>query len=389
MVTSPIVSTLPTANLHNKTVFLRADLNITLQEGAIVDDFKLLRALPTLSFLKNRCSRIVLATHIGNPTEPTPALSTKLLIPWFEQNGFPVEFVNSIDAIARATQQILLLENLRFLPGEQTHDDTFAHALAQTADYYINDAFGASHRSDTSLTLVPACFPSERKSYGFLIEQETNHLNRIVNSEHLLLLIGGAKVKTKLPLLRHLVAPNRTIIVLPPLSFTFLKALGYSIGKSLVVDELIPEALAMIQYAHTHNCTFIMPLDYQISYPAIQGSLNSVEYKNIPDDAIGISVGEKTLELIASYIHTSDAIFFNGPMGFLNRPETVGATINILKQLQQSTAYTVIGGGDTVSYARTLQLSEEIDFISTGGGATLAYLAHQEMPGLSLYSFNK
>lgn len=387
-----IESKLNTADLYNKKVFLRADLNVPIKNGFILDDFKLSALKPTLDLLVSKSSIIVLGTHLGRPKgKKDNSLSTKPLADWLDNHGYTVKFAKDLQEAQELIKQsksssIVMLENLRFYSGEKNYSKEFAEELYNLApDYYINDAFGAIHREDTSIALLPKLYDLKNKSVGLLIEKEINGLSRIKDNPRppFVLIMGGAKVKSKLPLIKELLNKATSILLLPPLVFTFLKAQNKEVGKSLVEEDLVNETKKTIDKAKEKNVEILFPDDYLIAQDSISGELS---YKDALDkNSFGISIGPKTLEKYKQHIiarSNANTLFFNGTMGFLDRPETTKELKSLLQTVTQSDAYTVIGGGDSVAAVNIFGLAPAFDFISTGGGATLTYLSNQYLPGL-------
>lgn len=389
-----LISKLPEFNIKNRTVFLRADLNIT-QNNKV---FKLKTIQPTLDFLIAKQAKIILATHIGRPRDLEPniaqqTLSTKNLLPWFEQNNYNILFAKDIDQAKKLNEnllpaQIILLENLRFFEGEQSANKTkkigitpaeFADSLASLADYYVNDAFGEAHRNDTSVTLLPKLFDIDHKTIGFLIEKELKILNTLLGhpKKPFIIIMAGSKVKDKLPLIKNL---NRadSILICPAIVFTFLKSLGKETGKSLVDDLLLNKALEIIKI----GSNLVFPVDYQVSNETMAGQLFYTQNSEIPKDAVGISIGPKTLEVFQDIISNAGTIFLNGTMGFAEYPETEKMFETLLQAISLSNAYSVVGGGDAVAAVYKYGLESAINFCSTGGGATLSYLSGENLPGI-------
>lgn len=382
-----LTSRLSHFNLHNKCVLLRADLNVPLIENQIADDLRLRAIQPTLDYLLKKKAIIFVATHLGRPNgKYDPYLSTKILLPWFKKNNYSVDFEPDLKVAATRQYQpgsIILLENMRFFPGEQNHDPRFAQELAACAEYYVNDAFGALHRNDTSLTLVADSFSSEKKTVGFLVSQELNELEKLKNPQQpFILIMGGGKVDTKLLLIKNMLNYAQAILLCPAIVFTFLQAQGKPVGKSLVNEALIAPAQEILTASLQKKCSFFFPLDYQIADSSWKGPLSIVAADAFPSYGFGISIGPKTLLAWTPIIHQAKTIFFNAAMGFAQRPKTVDGTNSLLQSIAQSNAYTVIGGGDSAAAVARLGLTEKFDFISTGGGATLAYLSNQPLPGL-------
>ncbi len=238
-----IHSHLPQWHITNKRVFLRADLNVPLQENSIANDFRLQSILPTLNYLLKNNNMIILATHIANPKNQEKNFSTELLIPWFKKHNYTIIFAVNPLAAQQASfvpQQIILLENLRFFPGEKQCDPIFAKQLAQTADYYVNDAFGASHRNDCSIAVLPYEFTEKKRTIGFLIEKELKALDALKYNatKPFVAVIGGGKIEDKIPLIEGLLSIADTILICPALSFSFLAASDHSVGTSLISSKM-------------------------------------------------------------------------------------------------------------------------------------------------------
>jgi phosphoglycerate kinase len=375
-------------NFINKRVFLRADLNVPLKDGNIDNDFRLKSILPTVDFLLSRNASIVLATHIGRPKDKEPDLSTQILIPWFKDRGYTIRFVENINSIAHMpiiAQEIIMIENLRFFPGEKEDDPFFAKQLATTAHYYVNDAFGLIHEHDCSIAVLPYEFPQERRSIGFLIEKELSVFEELKKNpkQPFLAILGGGKIKDKIPLIQSLVDRIDMLLLCPALCFSFLKALHNPIGKSLVDDTLLETCKKIILKAENQHIDYHFPIDYQIAQDSIDGPLSYVDADNFPDTAVGISIGPKTVAQWIPIINQAKTIFLNCAMGFTERPETQESTKNIIAALAQSSAKTIIAGGDSVDSALSTPYYSKINHLSTGGGAALAYLSNVLLPGLT------
>ena len=375
-------------NLKNKRVFLRADLNVPLLDGKIRNDFRLKNILPTLDFLIKQNASIILATHIGRPKNKDPELSTKIVLAWFENRGYSIRFASDFTQINPAQiipQEIILLENLRFFPGEKDNDIFFAKQLARCADYYVNDAFGLIHKHDCSVALLPYEFPENKRSIGFLIEKELSIFDELKNNPRhpFIAILGGGKIKDKIPLMNNLVEKIDTLFVYPALCFSFLKMLKKPIGKSLVDDSVLKNCKEIILQAESTNTQYIFPVDYQIAYDSFDGPLAVVDATQFPENGIGISVGPKTIEECVRIINSAQTIFLNCAMGFADRPETQESTKNIIDAMAQSSAKTIIAGGDSVDSALNTAHYTDIGHLSTGGGAALAYLSGAIMPGLA------
>ncbi len=369
-------------------VFVRADLNVPLQNNTIANDRRLRGIQPTLDELIKKGAIIVLASHIGRPKKKEPHLSTKILIPWFEKQGYAITFCKTIEEaiekekIARKGS-ILLLENLRFFPEEKARDRTFITALASLADWYVNDAFATLHRNDASLADLAYEFAADHRSIGFLIEKELTILNKFLHGSKkpVCAILGGGKIADKLPLINNLLTFADYILLCPALAFTFEKAIGKKTGKSLVDDESIPKALTILKKAQLMNIPIVLPQDYQVAGGAIDGPLSIVPSDDIPDNGIGVSIGPESLRVFNEYIQKSGSIFYNGAMGFPDRPETLEGLKSLLTDISTASGTSIVAGGNSIAIADQLSLTG-ITYYSTGGGATLTYLSGIKLPGL-------
>lgn len=284
-------------HLNNRRVFVRIDGDVPLENGTILDDSRLKSVLPTLEFIKQKHGKIILATHIDRPTKADPLLSTKILMPWFQDHGFTVTYtpdLNEALEISRtSTANIILLENLRFYKGEQTHDASFAKQLAALGDFYVNEAFGASHRNDTSLTLVPKQFGPEERTIGFTCERELKELMSL--KEHaahpFVFILGGAKVADKLPYVAHLLSHADIMLLCPALVFTFMKAQNQEVGSSLVEDSVLGIAQEIEKSPARTKLQF--PIDYQVAHKSIRGALSIIPADAFTLNMMGIAAGPK------------------------------------------------------------------------------------------------
>jgi phosphoglycerate kinase len=376
-------------NLENKRVFLRADLNIPLKNGKILNDFKLKSILPTINLLQNKSAKIILATHIDRPKKYDPNLSTKVLIDWFKDNNYKIDFEPDINKAYKKSfdnfDQILLLDNLRFFPGEKDYNLglTFAQELAKLADYYVNDAFGTLHRKDTSVTLLAEQFEFNKRTIGLLVEKEINALNNLIYPKKPFLIItGGGKISDKIKFIGDLVDKVDIFELCPAIVFTFLKAELKETGKSLIDNNLLEFCKNLL---NKNNKKFLFPIDYLIAQDNFNGKLSIINGDNFDKNNFGLSIGPKSAELFSQEILNAKTIFFNGLFGDLNRPETLESVKEIFQAMANSKAYTVIGGGDSVAAVFKLGFENKMSHLSTGGGAILAYLSNKTLSGLKYF----
>ncbi len=379
-------SALPTADLSGKSVFLRADLNVPLIGGKIISEFRLEALRPTLDLLIQQKARIVLATHIGRPQGHEERFSTKHLLSWLSTNRYTVHWApdlseaqNIISSCAPGT--IVLLENLRFFPEETSATDLeYAKSLRKLADYYVNDAWAVLHKDDISITQLPKLYTKENKTIGLLVEREIEELDSLREPERpFVMIMGGAKIKQKLPYIEQALTQADTIIVLPALAFTFMKAQGLPVGESLVDESLIPLAQKILSQAKPGQ--LILPEDYMVGNKDLAGPLEIVTA--IPSGKIGIALGPKSLKTCEEYIRSSKSLFLNGTMGFFERPETMEPIRKLLQSIARTNTLSVVGGGESVAAVNLFELEQDISFCSTGGGATLYYLINGSLPALS------
>lgn len=382
-----ITSKLNDLDLTNKRVLLRADLNVPIRNSQIMDDYRLRNLLPTINLIHQKGGKIVLITHIGRPKQPNPALSTKQLIPWFEKNGYQIVFSPTLEDAHKKIDEgypLVLLENIRFFPGEKVKDKQFAQSLAALADYYVNDAFATMHRDDASITVVPHYFPPENRTIGLLAERELIHLNRLLHHpiHPFALIIGGGKVKDKLSLLFNLLDKIDMLFLCPAIVFTFLKAMGETVGKSLVNNAALDRCKEIMNAAKTNNVKLFFPIDFQIALDSFDGPFSYVPANEIPDNGVGISIGAQTVALFANEFKEAKTILYNGLMGDIGREQTLTGACSIFHAMTTTKAHTIIAGGDSVAAAHFCSVIDKIEWCSTGGGATIDYLTGQSLPGL-------
>ncbi len=385
-------SKLPSWNIQNKRIFLRADLNIPLVNNKIANDFRLKSLLPTIDYILEHGGTIILATHIGRPQKYDPNLSTAILLPWFKKHGYDIIFEKNLDNAYQKSKtvdkQIILLENMRFFPAEKKNDSAFAQQLGRLGDFYVNDAFGTLHRTDTSVTLTAQEFTPEKRTIGLLIEKELRILNHLLDNpkKQFVLILGGAKVTDKIPIIQNLLDKVDTILLCPAIVFTFLKAIGRPVGNSLVDNQMLEACKTILKQTEQQNVSVVFPTDFQIAQNNIDGPLAIVSANAITTNDIGISIGPQTIQTWKPIIKQAGTVFLNGSIGFSNRPATLNGMKAILHLMTQSAGTTIIAGGDSVAVTHNLGFVNQIDYLSTGGGATLAHLSGQELPGLTIIS---
>ncbi|HBR70339.1 TPA: phosphoglycerate kinase [Candidatus Dependentiae bacterium] len=381
-----ITSALPHLNLKDQKILLRADLNVPLKNGIILNDFRLKAIQPTLNLLLKKEAHILLVTHIGQPEKRDQNLSTKHLLLWFKEHNYTISFAATLaDAkkLLDKNNSIVLLENIRFWSEEKNNDITFATELKNLTDFYVMDAFGVAHRDDMSVSLLPTLYKPEKRTIGLLVEKELSELNSLLISpqQPFLLMFGGAKLKTKLPLINHLLDKIDACALLPALSYTFQKALGFSLGNSLIEENFISEAQKTLKEAQTHNKKILLPSDYLVGSDWNK-DLHYCAADQIKAHEMGLSIGPKTVKKYLPFMINAQTIFINGLPGDLKYPDTLKETKNLFDIFCKTSGKKIAAGGDTVAAIQEFKLDHCFDFLSTGGGATLTYLSGLELPGL-------
>lgn len=391
-------------NVQAKRVILRADANVPLNDGKVLSDFRLQALKPTLDYLLAHGAQAILLTHIGRPIEGDSAFSTRHLIPWFTAYGYDIQFAPTIADALQSTAQIVLLENLRFWKEESLNSSSrrssgamadrsgqaaqikWAKQLASLGEFYVDDAFGVMHRNDTSVTLLAQEFAPDHRSIGFLVQKEMAALEKIKNNpeQPFVAILGGGKAHDKIPLIEKLIDRAHTILLCPAIAFTFEKARGTRVGKSFVDEESLPTCREIMALCEKKGVKIIFPVDYQVALDTLHGPLSFVAADAFPATAIGISIGPKTIKLFSEIILNAHTLFFNGLFGFLERKETLEGTRKLIELIAQSSGTSIVAGGDTSAVAQAFGLLDALDYVSTGGGATLAYIAGEELPGLSV-----
>lgn len=378
-------------NVSGKKVFVRVDFNVPLQDGAITDDTRIRETLPTIRYLIEQGARIILASHLGRPKGKV--VEEMRLAPAGERLaellGKPVKLAK--EAIGSDVQalvdglsdgEILLLENVRFYEGEEKNDPELAKAFASLADIYVNDAFGAAHRAHASTEGIAHYIPAVS---GLLMEKELEVLGKALHTPDrpFTAIIGGAKVKDKIDVIDNLMNIADNIIIGGGLAYTFLKARGYEIGKSLVDNEKLDLALSFIEKAKAKGVNFLMPVDIVVTDDfSADANTNIVDIDGIPADWEGIDIGPKTRELFASTIRESKLVVWNGPMGVFEIEPFSHGTRAVAEACAETSAYTIIGGGDSAAAVEKFQLADKMDHISTGGGASLEFMEGKALPGV-------
>ena len=385
-------------DIQGKRVFIRCDFNVPKDEdGNITDDRRIRAALPTIMYCIDHDCKIILASHFERPTpgvyEEKYSLNpvAKRLHTLLKKEILKASDVVGEDAKSKAKQledgDILLLANLRFHPGETINDPEFAKELASFADIYINDAFGACHRKHASIYAMALEFPPEHRVAGFLLKKEVNFFSKTLQNPDrpFLAVVGGSKVSGKLEAINNLINKVDKIIIGGAMAFTFLKARGYSVGKSLVEDDLLDVAKEIMQKAIDYKVKFYLPVDFVVAEKLEEHvPIKYLPFQEIPDDWMGLDVGPASSRLFREVINDTQLIIWNGPMGVYEMDKFAKGSVMMSHHIAESNATTVVGGGDTADVTKRAGDIDEMTFVSTGGGASLKLLEGQKLPGVEV-----
>ncbi|MRJ06323.1 MAG: phosphoglycerate kinase [Epsilonproteobacteria bacterium] len=376
-------------------VFLRCDFNVPLDEFQnITDDRRIRMALPTIKYLLDNGCKVVVASHLGRPKgkkDPKFSLKpvAKRLSHLLQQEVKMADDVIGPSAKSEVEKlkegDILLLENLRFEPGETKNDREFARELSQFGEFYINDAFGVSHRAHASVEAITHFYDKNHKSAGFLLLKEVNFLYKLIQkpTRPFVAVVGGSKVSGKLEALVNLLPKVDKLIIGGGMSFTFLKARGFEVGKSIVEDELIPDAIKVMEKAKELKVKCYLPVDFLVADRFSEDAVTKyVTYQEIPEEWMGLDIGPASIRLFGEVLYDAQTILWNGPMGVFEMDKFSRGTVKLSHIIAQSYGIKVVGGGDTAAAVQKAGDDDEMTFISTGGGASLELLEGKELPGI-------
>jgi len=381
-------------DVRGKLVFVRNDFNVPLDpQGKIGDDTRIREALPTFRHLVEGGARIVCASHLGRPKgEVIPECSLKPVAKRLgELLGRPVQFIGEtvgpkVEKAKAALHagDILLLENLRFLPGETKNDDALARALAGGIDVYVDDAFGACHRAHASIEQITRHVPLA--AAGFLLKKEIDYLSMatIDPPRETVVILGGAKVSDKIPVINHLLEKASAVLIGGAMAYTFLKAQGVDVGRSRVEDDQIPTCRDLLAKAKRLGVDLRLPVDHIAAVKIEAGiTVRMVSAaETIPAEMMGLDIGFDTVREYCRIIEGAKLIIWNGPMGVFEVGSFAGGTMEIARAIAGTKATSIVGGGDSVAAVHAAGVAEQITHISTGGGASLEFLAGDKLPGI-------
>ncbi|MBR2842520.1 MAG: phosphoglycerate kinase [Lachnospiraceae bacterium] len=387
--------TIDDIDVKGKVVLLRCDFNVPMKDGKITDDTRIVAALPTIAKLSGDGGRVMICSHLGKPKgtvkeELTLAPVAQRLS---ELLGQEVLFLKDDEVVgAHATWfksnmvegQVVLLENTRFRPEEEKNEDSFSQELASLCDVYVNDAFGTAHRAHCSTAGV-AKFVKE-SAIGYLIEKEIQFLGNALDDpvRPLAAILGGSKVSSKISVIDRLLEKVDILIIGGGMAYTFIKAKGGKIGKSLVEDDYLEYAVNMEKKAAEKGVKLLLPVDTVIASELSNDvPYETVDIMNIPDDKMGVDIGEKSIQLFEEALKDVKTVIWNGPMGVFEVPHFAEGTKQIAKTLAEMDAITIIGGGDSAAAVNELGYGDKMTLISTGGGASLEFLEGKELPGIT------
>jgi phosphoglycerate kinase len=383
--------TLERLPLAGRRVFVRADLNAPVESGTVTDDTRLRAVIPTLRHVLDAGASAVLASHLGRPKGgPDPKYSLRpvaeRLAALLER---PVPLApdcvgpdTRAQAQALKAGEVLLLENLRFHPEEEKNDDGFARQLAELADCYVNDAFAAAHRAHASIAAITRHL--QPAAAGLLMQRELAALGRILEAPErpLVALLGGAKVSDKVALVEHLIGRVDGLVIGGGMAFTFLRALGHSVGRSLVEPERIETARGALEAARRRGVQLTLPVDVMVADGLESPSGRAVGIRDIPDAQMGLDIGPLTVDKFAGVLKPARTIVWNGPMGVFERPPFAAGTVAVARAVADAPAFSVIGGGDTIAAVNMAGVADRIGYVSTAGGAFLEFLEGRALPGV-------
>ena len=384
--------TLKDIDVKGKKVFCRVDFNVPMKDGKVTEDTRIKAAIPTINYLVESGAKVILASHLGRPKgkvveelrlDPVSERLSNLL----EKEILKTDAVYGEEVDQAISQlkdgDILLIENVRFEAGEEKNDPELSAQFAAMADVYVNDAFGAAHRAHASTTGVAEKLPA---AAGFLLEKEIEVLGQALENPKrpFTAIIGGAKVKDKINVIDNLLDKVDNLIIGGGLAYTFIKAQGYEVGKSLLEEDKIELAKEFIEKAKEKGVNFLMPVDTVVANEFSEtADTKIVSATEIPADWEGLDIGPETRALYRSVILESELILWNGPMGVFELNPFAGGTREVAEALGDSQGYSIIGGGDSAAAVEKFGLAAEMDHISTGGGASLEFMEGKVLPGVA------
>lgn len=397
------MKTIKDLDIEGKRVFIRCDFNVPVDsDGNITDDRRIRAALQTIRYCLDRNCKVILASHYGRPKAGAfekeyslaPVLTRLQTLLKLASNITLADDVVGEDAQAKAAAlqpgDVLLLENLRYEPGETANDEAFAKKLAAFADIYVNDAFGACHRKHASIYAMTKEFDSEHKAAGFLMNKEVTFFQKVIDDpiRPFVAVVGGSKVSGKLQALTNLIKKVDKVIIGGGMAFTFLKAQGYEIGNSLVEDDLIDAARTIMYKAKKAGVKFYLPVDVVVAPEFSEKTTTKyLPSQEIPEGWMGLDIGPASSRLFREAINDAQTIIWNGPMGVYEMDKFSKGSLKMSHNIADTHATTIVGGGDTADVAQKAGDVDEMTFVSTGGGASLELIEGKVLPGLEALQY--
>ena len=379
-------------DVKGKRVLVRCDFNVKMENGVITSDKRIVASLPTIQYLIKNGAKVILCSHLGRPKgQVNPEFSMKPVAARLsELLGLKVKMADDVvgpsaHALAASLKdgEVMLLENVRFEPGETKNDPELSKAFASLADLYVNDAFGSAHRAHSSTAGVAAYLPA---ACGYLIQKEIKFIGGALENPKrpLVAILGGAKVSDKIGVITNLIDKCDTLIIGGGMAYTFMKAQGGKIGTSICEDDYLDYANDMIKKAADKGVKMLIPVD-TVTADAFSNDANVkvVDAGQIDDGWMGLDIGPKTRELFANAVKDAKTVVWNGPMGVFEMPNFAAGTVAVAQALADTDAVTIIGGGDSAAAVNQLGFGDKMTHISTGGGASLEFLEGKELPGVA------
>lgn len=387
------IKTVRELEVTGKVVFLRLDLNVPLDHGKITDETRITASLPTIKYLMEKGAKIVMCSHLGRPKsaedkefslEPVAKRLSELLhaevMLWEDPESDGLKAL----LLGMKKSQLILLENIRFIPGETKDSPELAQILESYSEVYVNDAFGASHRAHASIHALPELM--KEKGIGFLIEKEIQMLDSLLENPKrpYLAILGGSKVSDKIAVIEKLIDIVDGFVIGGAMAYTFLKATGHAVGKSLVENDKLSYAKEMVARIEARNKTLLLPVDHVVATSLTDKNARITKDVTIADGDLGLDIGPKTIQAYTTALREAATIFWNGPMGVFETPEYSKGTFAIAKALAENPGMKIVGGGDSAAAAEASGYADKMTHISTGGGASLEYLQGDKLPGLEV-----